>query len=42
MHPPTENIAMYMGAVKKAQKSRRDRTEAVWRKEGKPVRRPPT
>lgn len=35
MGTTTENIAMYMGAVKKAQKVRRARTEAIWRKNGR-------
>ncbi len=35
MGSTTENIAMYMGAIKKAQKLRRGRTEAIWRKEGR-------
>jgi hypothetical protein len=35
MGTTTENIAMYMGAVKKAQKIRRARTEAIWKKEGR-------
>ena len=35
MGATTENIAMYMGAVKKAQKLRRARTEAIWQKEGR-------
>jgi len=35
MGTTTENIAMYMGAIKKAQQRRRARTEAIWGREGK-------